>query len=79
MNPIESLKEMINSNSKLDKPKNPSGIWFLNITQEVVVQWQEGKGFGVFTSPTAYGEGPDKAFETKEEVFDYLKKETQDV
>lgn len=80
MNLIESLKSDIQNYFddkcviKLDCPKNENGIWYLDVTwdsHQVIIQWKDGKGFGVSSSKTSYyGEGADEVYEDEKLVFD---------
>jgi len=78
LNPIESLqramdKRFADAECVLDRPRNASGTWFLDITSpahSVNVQWQEGKGFGITSSPEhAYGEGADEVYRDEEAAY----------
>lgn len=70
-NPIQILGEQITkecpgASVTVDKPKNASGVWFLDILRDghtVNVQWQTDRGFGVSSSPDAdYGEKTDEVY-----------------
>jgi DNA-binding transcriptional regulator YiaG len=76
--PIESLERQLRkrfpeASIQIDRPKNRSGIWYLDIKQEahpVMIQWQEGKGFGVSSSSApGYGEGADEAYQDEEATY----------
>lgn len=76
--PIESLAQSLNrrfpdAQVVLDRPRKASGVWFLNITLDdhpVVVQWQEGKDFGISSSPKhAYGERADEVYKNDEAAY----------
>ncbi|MEO8270515.1 MAG: helix-turn-helix transcriptional regulator, partial [Aureliella sp.] len=75
--PVESLekylaKQLPKANFSLDRPSNPKGIWFLDVSVEVhkvVIQWQDSSGFGVSCASThGYGEGPDEFYTNIEAV-----------
>jgi hypothetical protein len=76
--PIESLERSIKSRFpeaqvSLDRPRKSSGIWFLDITlhqHPVIVQWQQGKDFGVSSSPQrVLGDGADEVYKDQEAVY----------
>ncbi|WP_417746935.1 helix-turn-helix domain-containing protein [Rosistilla oblonga] len=76
-NPIQNLgnqlaKDCPGVSVTVDKPKNPSGVWFLDIVRDghiVNVQWQPQRGFGVSSSPGAdYGEGADEIYDDSDAV-----------
>lgn len=76
--PIESLKRQLekrfpDASFSLDHPRNRSGVWYLDVLCDghpVVIQWQEGKGFGVSSSPEhAYGEGADEVYPDDEAAY----------
>jgi DNA-binding XRE family transcriptional regulator len=76
--PIESLegnlrKRFSEANIKLDRPKKRSGVWYLDVRQNahpVVIQWQEGQGFGVSSSAKpGFGEGADEVYADEEAVY----------
>jgi len=69
MNQIEQLAERLASEipgakMSLDRPAQPSGIWWLDADlhgHSVITEWRPGKGFGISASPSkVYGEGPDE-------------------
>lgn len=76
--PIESLESHLRerfpeASVQLDRPRKRSGVWYLDIRQNghpVIIQWQEGKGFGV-SSPAApgYGEGADEEYPDEEATY----------
>lgn len=88
MNPIESLESNLKAKfpearTKIDRPYKADGVWFLDIRLNgylVIVQWQEGKDFGVSTVLTpdqseikvSYGEGVDETWETEEVVLNRI-------
>ena len=76
--PIESLKRQLEkrfpqASITLDRPRNRSGVWYLDVhcdDHPVIIQWQEGKGFGVSSSPGhAYGEGADEIYPNEEATY----------
>lgn len=75
--PLESLekylaKQMPQAHLSLDRPNDPTGIWFLDVSvngHKVIVQWQGSNGFGVSCASThGYGEGPDEFYTNVEAV-----------
>jgi len=76
--PIESLQRQLrrrfsDATIELDRPKKRSGIWYLDITRAahlVIIQWQEGKGFGITSSSEhAYGDGADEVYPDEEATY----------
>ena len=76
--PIESLEKQLRNRFpeatiKVDRPKNRSGIWYLDVNRgehPVAIQWKEGAGFGVSSSPAhAYGEGADEVYPDEEATY----------
>ena len=76
--PIESLERQIrqrfpNAKLSLDAPKNRTGTWFLDLENRghsVILQWREGNGFGVSSSPSdGFGEGPDEIYQDEEAAY----------
>jgi hypothetical protein len=76
--PIESLRDSLvqrfpEARISLDRPRKASGVWFLDITSDdhpVHLQWQEGKPFGISSSPEhSYGDGPDEVYEDEEAAY----------
>lgn len=76
--PIESLQRQLQQRFpdaciELDPPKKRSGIWYLDVRRNqhpVIIQWQEGKGFGVSSSgDQAYGEGADEVYPDEEATY----------
>jgi hypothetical protein len=76
--PVESLVKQLCSRFpkakiEVDRPRNRRGDWYLDVTygdHSVVIQWKEGTGFGVSSSPThAYGEGPDEVYQGDEATY----------
>ncbi|MEX0818881.1 MAG: helix-turn-helix transcriptional regulator [Pirellulaceae bacterium] len=58
---------------QLDRPRKRSGVWYLDIRRNghpIIIQWQQGKGFGV-SSPAApgYGEGADEEYPDEEATY----------
>ena len=76
--PIESLEHSIKrrfpeAQVALDRPRKTSGTWFLDIAMDlhlVIVQWKQGKEFGVSSSPEkAFGEGADEVYKDEEAAY----------
>lgn len=76
--PIETLEKQLKkrfpaASISLDRPRKQSGIWYLDVELDghpVVIQWQEGLGFGVSSSPEhAYGEGADEVYPNEEAAY----------
>ena len=76
--PIVSLEQAIrkrfpDARVTLDRPRKTSGVWFLDIAlngHPVIAQWQNGKGFGISSSPEkGYGEGADEVYEDEEAAY----------
>ncbi len=76
--PVESIKRQLADRFPqavltLDHPRNRSGVWYLDLVVDghpVVIQWQEGKGFGVSSSPAhGYGEGADEVYPDTESTY----------
>lgn len=77
-NPIELLEHKLRKRFRaaavsLDRPAKKQGTWFLDIERNghrVVVQWKEGRGFGVSCSQQhIYGEGADEVYQELEAAF----------
>lgn len=77
-NPIESLEHKLRKRFRtasvsLDHPARKHGIWFLDIERNghrAVIQWKEGRGFGVTCSRQSfYGEGADEVYQELEAAF----------
>jgi hypothetical protein len=78
MNPIQSLQQKLtakfpHAKLALDEPKNPKGVWSLDVflrRHHVVVEWKPDKGFAV-TSDEAhgYGEGADEVYRDLESTL----------
>src|SRR5215510_1296605 len=54
---------------EVDAPDRGSGNWWIDIRagkKRVAVEYQPGKGFGVFGPKTGYGEGPVEVYRTPE-------------
>jgi hypothetical protein len=75
---IQSLEKQLrkrfpDASIELDRPRGRSGTWYLDITRRdhpVIVQWKEGAGFGVSSSPEhAYGENPDEVYRDEEAAY----------
>lgn len=78
MVPIESLERSLkkrfpDAQVSVDRPRKASGVWFLDIMQSdhpVIVQWQEGKEFGITSSAEhAYGGRADEVFKDEEAAY----------
>lgn len=78
MLPIESLERSLkkrfpDAQISVDRPRRNSGVWFLDIVRAshpVIVQWQEGKMFGITSSPELhYGERADELYEDEEAAY----------
>jgi DNA-binding transcriptional regulator YiaG len=78
LTPLESLQSQLRKRfSKaaitLDRPRKRSGVWYLDVSQDghpVIIQWQEGSGFGVTSSAKhAYGEGADEVYQDQEAAY----------
>lgn len=76
--PIEALekdlrKRFPKETIELDRPKKRSGTWYLDVTangHHVIIQWREGSGFGVTSSPEyVYGEGADEVYPDAEATY----------
>lgn len=76
--PIEKLGRTLkgrfpDAHVVLDRPRKASGAWFLDITlnqHAVIVQWQQGKEFGISSSPEkVYGEGADEVYKDEEAAY----------
>jgi DNA-binding transcriptional regulator YiaG len=75
--PIETLarqlrKRFPKASIVLDGPKKRSGVWYLDVTHDghsLVIQWQEGSGFGVSSAEHAYGEGADEVYQDEEATY----------
>lgn len=76
--PIESLERVLKrrfpaAQIVLDRPRKPSGAWFLDITlneHPVIVQWRQGKGFGISSSlEKQYGAGADEVYKDEEAAY----------
>lgn len=76
--PIESLKRQLEkrfpqASITVDRPRKQSGVWYLDVFCDghpVVIQWQDGNGFGVSSSPTHdYGEGADEVYRDEEAAY----------
>lgn len=75
---IESLKFSLDkrfpdARISIDRPSKNSGVWFLDIMHAdhpIVVQWQEGKEFGITSSAEhAYGERADEVYKDEEAAY----------
>jgi len=78
LSPIESLERQLrhrfeSARIALDRPKQPSGTWYLDIKfnqHPVVVQWREGSAFGVSSSTShSYGDGADEVYPNEEATY----------
>jgi DNA-binding transcriptional regulator YiaG len=78
MMPIESLDRSLkerfpDAQVSIDRPRKSSGVWFLDITHadhSVIVQWQEGKEFGITSSTErTYGERADEVYKDEEAAY----------
>lgn len=76
--PIEDLdrqlrKRFPSARIQLDRPKKRSGVWFLDVSHEghpAVIQWQQGKVFGVSSSASStYGESADETYPDVESTY----------
>jgi hypothetical protein len=76
--PIESLAKQLrkrfpNASIEIDRPRARSGVWYLDVVVDdhpVVIEWKEGSGFGVSSSPThAYGERADEVYPDEEATY----------
>ena len=76
--PIETLQRSLKARFPeaivaLDRPRKASGKWFLDIAlnqHPVIVQWQQGKDFGVSSSPNkVFGEGADEVYQDEEAAY----------
>lgn len=76
--PIEKLERTLkgrfpDAHVALDRPRKASGAWFLDIAlnqHPVIVQWQQGKEFGISSSPEkVYGEGADEVYKDEEAAY----------
>jgi len=77
-NPVEALERKLQKRFRtavvsLDRPSKKQGTWFLDIERNghrVVIQWKEGRGFGITCSPQRYyGEGADEVYQELEAAF----------
>lgn len=75
---IESLERQLRKRFPdamiaLDRPRNRSGNWFLDIARgehPVIIGWKDGVGFGVSSSPNhAYGDRPDEVYSDEEAAY----------
>lgn len=75
---IESLEQQLRkrfpkARIALDRPKKPTGVWYLDIVNDghpVAIQWKAGTGFGISSSPThAYGDGADEVYAEEEAAY----------
>jgi hypothetical protein len=70
----EDVKRVFGITTYMRRPMNPGGFWFLDVCLDdylVVVEWAEGKGFGVTSvndDDAGWGEGPDESYDTREEA-----------
>ncbi len=79
MNRIQVLKSKLESalpgaTFNLDRPKHPTGVWFLDIDlhgRVISIQWRPRLGFGITGSDSnrAYGEGPDEVYADPESTI----------
>jgi hypothetical protein len=76
--PVETLSSSLktrfrNATVALDRPRKPTGKWFLDVAlkgHSVAVQWKEDKGFGISSSAeNAYGDGVDEVYMDEEAAF----------
>lgn len=76
--PVELLAKQLGSRFtkakiEIDRPRNRKGDWYLDVNynnHSVVIQWKEGVGFGVSSSPVhAYGEGADEVYQDEEATY----------
>jgi hypothetical protein len=76
--PIESLERSLkerfpDAQFVLDRPRTPSGVWFLEIVRAghpAIVQWQKGKAFGISAAlEHAYGEPADEVYNDEEAAY----------
>ena len=76
--PIEILEKQLRSRFPearilLDRPRKRSGVWYLDVTHDghpLIIQWQEGSGFGISSSPEhAYGDGADEVYRDDEAIY----------
>lgn len=61
--------------TRIDRPQKDTGIWFLDVEldgHQVIVQWQQGRGFGVSSPSSApgYGEGADEVYGDEETAWE---------
>lgn len=56
-----------------DRPKKPTGVWYLDIVSDghpVAIQWKSGTGFGISSSAThGYGDGADEVYAEEEAAY----------
>jgi hypothetical protein len=78
MNPIQLLQQQLtakfpHAKLALDEPKNPKGVWSLDVFrrgQHVVVEWKPDKGFAVTADEAhGYGEGADEVYSDLESTL----------
>ena len=82
MEEIDGLEQQIRTafpeaELRRDDPLRDSGVWHLDISykgKELIVQWQEGKGFGISDGPGTFGEGPDEVVQSPAETLDRIMK-----
>jgi hypothetical protein len=76
--PIVSLEARLRNrfpeaSVQLDWPRKRSGVWYLDVRRDahpVMIQRQQGKGFGVTSSAApAYGEGADEVYLDQEAAY----------
>jgi isocitrate lyase len=82
MNLIQELerdvkREFFHAVMKITEPRDPNGMWWLDISHEdkvLAVQWSQRWGFGVsdMKSDVGYGEGPDNVFKSPHTVKEFV-------
>lgn len=78
MNAIEMMEQEIRKSlpsawTRVRRPRNPYGEWWLDAKQDdhvVTIQWSPRRGFGVSASAfgDGYGEGPEETFAGEQEA-----------
>lgn len=57
---------------EIDAPAADDGGWWIDVASgsfRTTLLWQQGHGFGVFTSEEGYGDRPDETYRTPERAF----------
>jgi hypothetical protein len=62
---FQTLAEMAGFSAHVDAPANSDGEWFFDVTRgefEISVSWSKGRGFGLYTAESGYGDQPNELY-----------------